>query len=265
MSLFAGTTNLSWQETNHVSIDAYNLLMHITFLSALDYRIAPTLLGVDWTLSIEMFWYFLIPSILLWGKGVRRITILTMMAFIIYIASHLAIKYLVVHESRFNILHWSPVPYALGFLLGIVAFRLREMAYDWSKWGNSTLILLLMALLLFMDIPISIMHKTSYIFFTIASFALILFGSKNNYFYRLIFANPIILILGTLSYGIYLCHITFLEIMGRYNLFSNPSVKLLSCIAVSVAVSAVMFFVIERPALAVGKAIYLNYHGKYLK
>ena len=259
IAVLAGTTNVAWQETNHVRVDAYNILMHITFLSALDYKIAPTLLGVDWTLSIEMFWYFVIPTILMWAKGFNRLAILAILSCTIYIASHLIIHFFIRHDAKWSILHWSPVPYVLGFILGLVAFRLRQMDYNWAKWGNASLALLLILLLLYLYIPISIMVLTSYVFFTMVSFVLILFGSKENFLYRFVFANPCVLILGTLSYGIYLSHITFLGIMGRYNFFSNLSVKLLLCIAASVAVSYVMYFVLEKPGMAAGKSMYLNY------
>ena len=255
-AILFGTTSLSWQEKNQISIDTYNILMHITFLSSLDYRIAPTLLGVDWTLSIEMIWYCLIPSIVAWAKNSQKLFFLVMISVIIYIGSHVLFKSLSIQNpNAMYVLHWSPLPYSIGFIMGIVVFRLRQLSYNWSKWGNYCLLFSLLGFVALMCIPISIMHKSSYLFFTVVTFFLILFGSTSNVSYKLIFTNPIALAFGVFSYGIYLSHITVLEFFSRLNILTNPLETFFVTTLGTFFISAFLYWLIEKPFMKLGKII----------
>ena len=66
--LFAATLTstdaIEWQRRYGTSIDAYNMIMHLTFMSWCDYRIACTILGVEWSIPIEVIWYLAIPFLL---------------------------------------------------------------------------------------------------------------------------------------------------------------------------------------------------------
>jgi len=257
VAILMGTTAISWQIKNEVSLDMYNLFMHITFLSCLDYRIAPTLLGVDWTLSIEMFWYFLVPALLLWAKGLGRLIAIMVGSSLIYILVLTGRSLLPLSdEDAIQVVHWSPFPYMIAFCLGIVAFRLRELSYDFARWGNVALVFLLLILLIYLLIPISIVNHTKNLFFMGASFILILFGSMGNKSFRLIFANRVILLLGTLSYGIYLSHMTVLGIMGQVFAENNLALIFLLTLSISIVVSTFAYYVIELNGSKVGQYLY---------
>jgi peptidoglycan/LPS O-acetylase OafA/YrhL len=260
VAVLTATTNIGWQEKNHVSVDAYNLLMHITFLSSLDYRIAPTLLGVDWTLSIEMFWYFLIPPMLIWANSLKRLIALMMLSITIYAFTHVGRHVFPDSNDVFaQIVHWSPVQYILGFGLGVIAFRLREFSNGFAKFGSTALMVLLGSFFIYLWIPISIMHMLSYLYFSAVAFVLILFGSRANLYFRTVFANPIILFLGTLSYGIYLCHIILLGIMTKFFTWDNLFIKFSFVLLAAIVVSTLTYFTIEKPSLSIGKLLYINF------
>lgn len=61
----------------------------------------------------------------------------------------------------------------------------------------------------------------TYLFFSILTFVLILCGSDSSQFFRWLFANKIVMFLGMISYGIYLCHVPLLVILERLNLISS--------------------------------------------
>jgi peptidoglycan/LPS O-acetylase OafA/YrhL len=46
-----------WMQYFHAKLDFYNMAMHLAFLSAWDRTIANALLTVEWSVSVEMFWY----------------------------------------------------------------------------------------------------------------------------------------------------------------------------------------------------------------
>jgi len=227
----------------------------------LDYSIAPTLLGVDWTLSIEMFWYLLIPSLLLYVNSFRRLATIFVTSILIYALSKFGSSSLPLSEEDAALaVHWSPVPYALGFCFGIVAYRLKEFNFEYEKWSNAILVCILISGVIFLLLPMSIMNKTSYVFFTCISFALILFGSTNNKCFSKLFANRLVLFLGTISYGIYLCHPVLLGLIEQQIAFENLSIKFAVVLATSIGISTLTYLVIERRGLSMGKFLYSRLH-----
>lgn len=64
VATLTSTDAIEWQRRYGTSIDAYNMLMHLTFMSWCDYRIACTILGVEWSIPVEVVWYLAIPLLL---------------------------------------------------------------------------------------------------------------------------------------------------------------------------------------------------------
>jgi len=126
--IITGSTS-PWLIENKVSLDFYNIFMHMTYLSGFDYRIAPTILGVDWTLSVEFFWYFIVPGLLVWVRNSTiRYKILISFSLLFYLS--LFSLYLVLPLPRKTIsllIHWSPFPYMFAFSLGLLAYKLRNV------------------------------------------------------------------------------------------------------------------------------------------
>jgi peptidoglycan/LPS O-acetylase OafA/YrhL len=86
-TIAGGLTATYWQEYFSLpSIDFRNIFLHLSFLSWTDYRITNSILGVEWTLSIEFFWYLLIPGILmlLRDKKGRRIVFFSTVALYVF-------------------------------------------------------------------------------------------------------------------------------------------------------------------------------------
>ena len=247
--------------SGNLNTDAYNLFMHSVFLSSLDYRIAPIGLigGVDWTLSIEMVWYFMVPSIFLWTRGVPRLIFCLIASTAIFVLITKFRGLFPFPPKEFaEIMHYSPIPYVFNFCLGIVAFKLREFSYNFARWGDVALISIAVAFLIFLLGPKSLMLHSMFVFFTIAAFFLILFGSETSKFYRILFSNRIVRFGGTISYGIYLCHISVIELIDSTGMaiFSNAQVKLAAVLTITTAISTVTYLLIEKPALAFGRFLF---------
>lgn len=135
VAIALSVTSVAWQQKFNVSVDSYNVLMHLSFLSFLNYRITNSILGVEWSISIEVFWYFLIPALVFAGRSRIVLLVSILASFFIY-------KYSIEHPEfierpEFKLLqvrsqdaalamHWNPVPYAFAYCLGVAAYKLRE-------------------------------------------------------------------------------------------------------------------------------------------
>lgn len=257
VATLTGLTAIYWQSQFNTTINTYNIFMHLAFLSFLDYKIANSVLGVEWSIPIEVFWYFLIPfwMSLIQTRKQMVVSILGSIFFYIMLIKFSRLLPLPSIDAEL-VVKWSPFPYAMSFCLGIVAFRLRNLNINFSKWGDFTLVTVTLTTGLF------VMYanlKFGYLFFSLITFVIILFGSRKAFLYRCIFTNKIVVYLGTISYGIYLCHLSLLAIFARFNLISNDgswrTFMVLSICAI--LVSSLTYFLVELPFQKLGKVFYI--------
>jgi peptidoglycan/LPS O-acetylase OafA/YrhL len=258
LAVLTSTTASYWQEHFHVNVGLYNLLMHISFLSFLDYKVTASILGVEWTIPIEVFWYLLVPYCLPLMKSHKRMVIALVLCLASYVLSTKCMTYLPIPSADASLaLHWNPIPYALSFGLGITSYRLRESSVEFTRWGNVALLICVVSLVAFIVLPLSKSSDIAYVFFSVISMVLIIFGSNNSSWFRGILTNKVAMFLGTISYGIYLCHMPILAALSHLNIPSLES-RPLQFVIVSVsavAVATVTYFLIERPGVLVGKSL----------
>jgi peptidoglycan/LPS O-acetylase OafA/YrhL len=265
-SVLAATTSIYWQSQFHSSVSAYNIMMHLSFLSYLDYKIANTILSVEWSIPIEIFWYFLLPFLIPLIQSKKTIFYAILLGGLIYVMSYLLGSNLHVvipdigKQEGGLLIHWSPFPYAFGFLLGIAAFRLRESGVDYARFGNYVLSVSILFLVAFIISPVSkfSISVIPYIFFSILAFVLIVFGSSSSILFNWLFANKVSIYIGTISYGIYLCHIPLLILIQRYGLVAtnNLTLMFLFVFLSAVFVSTLTYYLIERPGFRMGRSFY---------
>ncbi|MCR9114879.1 MAG: acyltransferase, partial [Rhodobacteraceae bacterium] len=124
-----------WMDYYGVEPDSYNLLMHLTFLSGFDARIANSLLGVEWSIPVEVFWYLVLPLVLpVTMQAKRRLAIflgLLVLAGLTRVADHL---WLPDHAA-----HFMPFSYGALFYLGALAETWRNQARDLAPRQRVTL------------------------------------------------------------------------------------------------------------------------------
>lgn len=96
-----------------------------------------------------------------------------------------------------------------------------------------------------------------FIFISMLTFVLILFGSSKSILLRLVLENKVILFLGTISYGVYLSHLPLIELSAKLGItfMGNVTLKFFVIAIAATAVSTLTYYLIEQPSLAFGKAL----------
>jgi exopolysaccharide production protein ExoZ len=169
------------------------------------------------------------------------------------------------NEDAANAIHWTPIPYFLPYAAGVSVYRLRPLIPRSPRAGDAVLLCSIAAILLYAASP-DAADKVLFddcVFMTLITFSLILFGSGKSTLCNFLLTNRPVLYLGTISYGLYLCHMLLLDYFQRANLafLRNPAVIFLVVFAFSTIISSCTFFLIERPALSVSRRLKQRFWG----
>jgi len=252
--LFAATLTstdaIEWQRRYGTSIDAYNMIMHLTFMSWCDYRIACTILGVEWSIPVEVIWYLAIPFLLQLMSTAPRVAcaVAGSLAWLVIVIGIKQILPLTAEDSAYAI-HWSPLPYATSFVTGIAAYRIRQWRSTSSFSAAVVVLAAPLAIVAWASLATPLSHTATYLFFTALSFCLIVFGEQSSSVFRGIFCNRATLLIGTISYGIYLSHMPLLRLLPYRRLSEefHPAVAFALFAICTFGVSALTYIAIERP------------------
>ena len=199
-----------WMENSRANLDFYNFFMHISLLSSWDAAIAPSILGVEWTIPVEVFWYIFLPLIIMPTDGAKKFVF----AFIFLgILSYFGRKifgpdYLDL-GSRF-----LPLKYGLYFYLGYLSGFIRrnlEISRSVSAIGCS------LSLILYLYLMANYRASNDILFGLLAAI-LIVCTHPNSWTARILTIKPF-LILGSVSYSIYLIHMIVIYFADEYGSF----------------------------------------------
>lgn len=236
----------------------YNYLMHIFFLSSFDYRIANSIISVEWSISVEVFWYFFVPLLLKLFDTNKKTMILIIVSFAIYYFSKKISVIILPHDDNAAYaLHWSPIPYAISYSLGIFSYRLRPKVIQSGKSGNTAFLCLCALLLIRFSFPsvIKTIFQNDLIFTSILTAAIILFGSEKSFLIRIFFSNRITQFIGIISYGIYLSHVLML---GIFSSIENLTFRFIAVTTAAILISTITYYFIEQKFIMFGKKIALK-------
>lgn len=256
--IILGVTATYWQKQLNAEIDSYNLFLHVFFLSFLDYRITNSIIGVEWSISIEVFWYFALPLLLVGGSDKMKTLLALFVSLLVYLLSVKFPHFLPVDEGNAALaMHWSPIPYVLAYALGITAYRFRNICKHSNALGNCVLALSIVLVGVYVWHPtiITKLFYDEFIFVSVVTTALILFGTNKSLLFRLIFNNSAVQFLGVVSYGIYLCHLPLLSLIARIDepILSNPTFRFVLVSMLAVSVSALTYYLFEQRFISIGK------------
>jgi len=253
-----GVTATYWQKELNAEIDSYNLLLHVFFLSFLDYRVTNSIIGVEWSISIEVFWYFALPLLLIGGSTKVKNLWVLFISFLVYLLSVKFPHVLPVDgENSALAMHWSPIPYVLAYALGITAYRFRNICRHSNAVGNCVLALSVVLIGVYVWHPriITKLFYDEFIFVSVVTTALILFGTNKSFLFRFIFNNSAVQFLGVVSYGIYLCHLPLLSLIARIDepKLNNLTLRFVLVSILAVLISALTYYLFEQRFIIIGK------------
>lgn len=249
---------------SRIDFSSYNILMHLTFLSCFDYSVANSIIGVEWSLSVEFIWYLLVPFLSSLITTKRSVLIAILLSILTYYAAYFALGklhklYHIKDLELYLAMHWSPIPYVIPFSFGVAVFRYRKLLQHKGWYGDIAIFFTVSVLAAYIINPNIVLklfrHELILISFITA--AIILFGSQHSIMCRLFFSNKLVLFLGTISYGIYLNHFLVLNTIDSLNieLLHNNTIRFIVLSLVSILTSCITYQIIERPCIRLARSI----------
>jgi exopolysaccharide production protein ExoZ len=227
------------------SLNTYNLLMHLTLLNFVDFRIANNILGVEWTIPIEIFWYVMIPLV------IRRKLLLT--ALLASMLIHLGIRSsltLAGYEHAYMMAYWLPFSHGPYFLVGLLAYNIRTNpailpAIDRDYAARFVPLSAVATMLAVAASSLPLGYKSALIGASTA--AIIAFHRAGQGHVAWLLQNRTALLIGTISYSLYLVHNPVAKLLlAQFPQLSGPS--LFSTVLVtSVPLSLVLYVLLEKP------------------
>ncbi len=188
--------------------DAYNLLSHLSFLSAWDARVANSLIGVEWTVPIEMYWYALMPLLLVYRFEWRSfVTVFLLLLLLSGLGRAVAALWLPKHAG-----HFMPTTYGAYFMLGAWCHHMREKfmqdpGFARLKWlyiGYGSFVLALFTDTGFSAVFTAIAVATTLISYRVGEGRLQVLCSK------------LFILIGSVSYSFYLWHLLIVFLLATY-------------------------------------------------
>ncbi len=199
-----------------------NVIMHMFYISFIDLKYANSIIGVEWTLAIEVFYYFLIAIFIFQFQYLSSIK----SAFIFFLILSIFSISLIFLFRWFDFnplyLHWLPLKYGYMFLLGGLAFYLRkkfEQLFSQvllHKMSNILIFLSPFVLIVFVAstkiINIGVINE---LFFAVMTFLFIIF-IRDTSVLSFVVTNKIMIFIGSISFSFYLIHYIVLTILKKY-------------------------------------------------
>ena len=229
--------------------DLYNFLMHLSMVSYLDYRVANSLTGVEWSIPIEVFWYVCLPPLIHFGKNIPRtigaiLALLTLTAILSYFlketfGTSLPIK-------------WSPIAYGHLFFVGVATFYLRERFK--SVTPKSPIVWIAVAVASFVTaLAIEFSGRSEILALSTAILIVYVTPARARWVTRPL-TTRLMLFLGSISYSIYLIHLLVFHILSDVAILPTSSIgKFLVVFGITVALSTVTYMIIEKPTNQAGR------------
>lgn len=226
----------------------WNLVAHLTFLSAWDARVANSLIGVEWTIPVEIFWYAVLPFLLPWRLNTRTFAWVFLGLLVLSgVTRAIGELWLPKHAA-----HFMPTTYGAYFFLGAWCHHMRAKLLDdpgfaAARWCLAGYGIFAVALLTKTGMSAALM--------AVATALIIASYRARPERSQILRSRPFILV-GSVSYSIYLWHLLVVylcvRVMGGSYAALPDLAKFVLVSAVTLALSIVTYLLIERPTNALG-------------
>ena len=205
------------------------------------------LLPHDWTLSIEILISLVLPFLAL----ISRKNSLLLLVII-----YAAVKLLPID------------PFIFDFSLGcIISTQKEKLIAGWKKisfLGHAFLLFLSLAIInLDALLPFGPQKLDAIlIHFKSWGLSLLLIALISSIKFQNIFTNKFLIFQGKISYSIYLIHFILIAILFKYNPDMSFAVALTIIFLTTIILSALMYFMVEKPCIQVGKKYFSGQKGQ---
>jgi peptidoglycan/LPS O-acetylase OafA/YrhL len=218
------------------SRDIYDLFMHLTFLNIWDVRYQGSIIGVEWTVPIEMWTYLILPPLFFFLRSAKPHW--KWAAFIAAIV--LSLMDPLWHKEWLGA-HWAIESYLYCFMGGIIAYSYWDKIKLTAKVADALVIVILIGILF----PVG-GGRGFELWYTILIMALVLVLSQARYT-RLLFENWPVVFIGNVSFSFYLLHGAVIYYLKGWQ-YSELTVMLAGLIITS-GIAYLGHILIEKPAL----------------
>ncbi|CUJ98103.1 acyltransferase [Shimia thalassica] len=230
--------------------DFYNWIMHLSMLSYLDYRVANSVLGVEWSIPIEVFWYVALPSMLFLSKSLKgAVAAMFALAFLTATFSYASKKFLGTSLP----IKWTPISQGHLFFLGAWAFFFRSRnAGEQQKHAKIWIMVATSAMLVPMIVEFG--GRGEVFALSTAIFIAFLQPDQFRVLCRILTVRPM-LFLGSISFSIYLIHPLVIQVLEDFGMINETGgfAKFSLVYGITVAFSSCTYILIEKPTNKFGR------------
>lgn len=240
-----------WASDLGAKPDLYNFAMHILMISYLDYRVANSVLGVEWSIPIEVFWYICLPFLLTFAKSIPRVLIaVVVMALLTGVFSYVSKK--VIGTSL--PIKWSPIAYGHLFVIGAFTFFIRDRVQLNLRPRNHAFVYGA-AIAIILSLAIKYSGRGEVIALMTAVLLVFLSAKTPGPLVPVLTSWPLLFV-GSVSYSVYLIHPLSIAVLRPVlGPDSAPLMFFLSVYALTLLLSVMTFLWIERPTNALGRKL----------
>lgn len=229
--LYFGLVDVSLTKLkNGADYGVMNFVYNILFFGYLDRTVPYAILGVDWTLAIEMTWYVILPALIARTPGWTKLAAWMAMTVALALVARKGFSFFLLEKANLS-LHFFPTQYGFYFVAGAIAHKIRfQSDFPTHKAAN---IVLCSGLLIFLANCLFSVGNSPKMFAIAAFLVIISYHQQSRVLCRLL-ENGKVLLLGNISYGLYLFHMPIILVMRSQGMPASGLVGFVLVYALSV-------------------------------
>lgn len=273
------TGDAYYQNPASLGISHLNFLSHLVFLNGFNKYYINSILGIEWTVFLEMAFYLFIPLIFKYCFSYKKLSLLFIFSFIISMASCITSGILFhIKSTGFNIIDllWielSPLKWFFVFIFGALMYKfLTDEVYKALIKKVLKFEILLMLFVIIATIMVGyfkIYQDYILMSFAIAIFFFVIQNSQKHNIFK-IFDNPFVGFVGKVSFSFYLIHTFVINAVNHFLiLFGNNTHNFIMIMILSlflcIILSTCLYNLIEKPGIKLGKTLINLYKKQLLK